>query len=244
MTADKDFYGLLEVSPSADLYEIQTAYAHLTARYQGELADSPQERQEAFSSINEAYSVLASPDRRSAYDREIGIARASRLPVAPPPEWATLEGHRRDAEARNGGGFWKGCSLVVVAVVGLAAIAGVWFSAQCREAVNGADRTATLYLTAISAGNYQVAYDLNCQNVKDSMTYDAFRTKIAANRDYFDGYQGHELAGAELTVPQNGPRTVLYQATVRYDDGSSGGFEGLFAKQGESWCIIEVQMAR
>src|SRR5207244_9086481 len=74
-------YDVLGVGPTASAAEIRTAYHNLAARYHPDhhdgntLADLATEK---LASINAAYEVLSDPERRAAYDAELG--QSSRQP--------------------------------------------------------------------------------------------------------------------------------------------------------------------
>jgi hypothetical protein len=79
-------YGLLGLHPSASPIEIRRAYRELSKRYHPDTTDLPAKVATVkFQQLNEAYGILSSPQRRLAYDHQIGYSRISVMQV--PPDW-------------------------------------------------------------------------------------------------------------------------------------------------------------
>ena len=74
----KDYYRTLRVSPTADDVTIKAAFRRLALRYHPDVARS-QPAARRFPDIQEAYAVLADPEKRREYDR----AFRDRKPVRP-----------------------------------------------------------------------------------------------------------------------------------------------------------------
>lgn len=67
--ANKDYYDILGVSRTASEEEIKKAYRNLARKYHPDLhPDKKSEMEAKFKEINEAYSVLIDPKKRSDYD--------------------------------------------------------------------------------------------------------------------------------------------------------------------------------
>jgi len=68
----KNYYEIIQVSPSAEPKTITTAYERLAHLYNHSLSDQTKESKffsEMMSDINEAYQILSDPIKRVAYDR-------------------------------------------------------------------------------------------------------------------------------------------------------------------------------
>jgi len=77
------YYALLKLHPSASPIEIRRAYRELSKRYHPDTTDLPAATATAkFQQLNEAYATLSNPERRLAYDHQIGY---SRINVIQPP---------------------------------------------------------------------------------------------------------------------------------------------------------------
>jgi peptidylprolyl isomerase len=68
MSADKDYYGTLGVSPDADAPTIEDAYERLSRELQPDVNAEPTDP-ERMREIDEAFDVLDDPDKRAEYDR-------------------------------------------------------------------------------------------------------------------------------------------------------------------------------
>ena len=79
-----NYYALLGVHPSASPIEIRRAYREASKKYHPDTTILPTATAKAkFQAINEAYAVVSNPDRRLAYDRQVGY---SRVPIVQPSE--------------------------------------------------------------------------------------------------------------------------------------------------------------
>ncbi|MBF2036242.1 MAG: J domain-containing protein [Leptolyngbyaceae cyanobacterium T60_A2020_046] len=69
-------YDLLGIKPTASPQEIRRAYRDLSKRYHPDTTNLPADVAKAkFQVLNEAYAVLSSPEKRLAYDYQIGYSR-------------------------------------------------------------------------------------------------------------------------------------------------------------------------
>jgi hypothetical protein len=125
LKADPGLYAVLGLDPSASDVQIQTAYRRMAARLLGNGSDTAQ----ALKQLNVAYEVLGNPVRRAEYDR---LRISQRLVAgAPTPVRAGVKAATRVSRRRRPRHAVQprypglGDVLVVVAVVGLAVLAGV-----------------------------------------------------------------------------------------------------------------------
>jgi DnaJ-class molecular chaperone len=80
----KTHYGLLGLHPSASPLEIRRAYRELSKRYHPDTTELPTEVATVkFQQLNEAYGTLSNPERRTAYDRQIGYSRFNVIQAPP-----------------------------------------------------------------------------------------------------------------------------------------------------------------
>ncbi len=69
MSAEIDFYELLEVERGADDATLKSAYRRLAMRYHPDKNPGCEESESRFKAINEAYDCLKDPQKRAAYDQ-------------------------------------------------------------------------------------------------------------------------------------------------------------------------------
>lgn len=69
MAEKKDYYESLELNRGASADEIKKAYRKLTKKYHPDLNPGDAAAEAKFKEINEAYSVLSDPDKKSRYDQ-------------------------------------------------------------------------------------------------------------------------------------------------------------------------------
>jgi curved DNA-binding protein CbpA len=70
------YYGLFNLHPCASVIEIRRTYRELSKLYHPDTTTLPlEEAKQKFQKLNEAYGILANPDRRSIYDLQIGYSR-------------------------------------------------------------------------------------------------------------------------------------------------------------------------
>lgn len=70
MSSKRDYYEILGLGRDASEQELKSAYRKLALRHHPDRnPDHPEAAEEKFKEITEAYSVLADPDKRAAYDR-------------------------------------------------------------------------------------------------------------------------------------------------------------------------------
>ncbi len=73
---EETYYGLLGVHPSASPMEIRRAYRELSKKYHPDTTILPTAIATVqFQALNAAYAAISHPERRLAYDREIGYSR-------------------------------------------------------------------------------------------------------------------------------------------------------------------------
>jgi curved DNA-binding protein CbpA len=82
-----DYYELMQISPNAEIETVQRVYRMLAARYHPDNAQTGDA--ERFLLLNEAYRVLADPERRAAYDVTYRSRHAEPLRVFELKEFAT-----------------------------------------------------------------------------------------------------------------------------------------------------------
>jgi curved DNA-binding protein len=66
--SEKDYYGVLGISPGASAEEIKKAYRHLALATHPDRNRNDPGAEERFKEINEAYGVLSDPEKRSQYE--------------------------------------------------------------------------------------------------------------------------------------------------------------------------------
>lgn len=72
------YYDRLGVKPTASPQQIRQAFRELSKLYHPDTTTLPAEdATEKFQQLNEAYGILSSPDRRWAYDKQVGYSRIS-----------------------------------------------------------------------------------------------------------------------------------------------------------------------
>ena len=100
----KDYYEILQVSPSAHPDVIQAAYRRLALLYHPDRNPS-EDAVRIMAQLNEAYAVLSDPEQRAQYDRQRGTQPADAAPKGPTadsPSASTTAGRGR-AQARRAG---------------------------------------------------------------------------------------------------------------------------------------------
>jgi len=91
----RDFYALLGLPPSADEKSIKAAYKRLAHQYHPDKTSGDPAKTERFRLINEAYSTLSDPNKRSQYDARRRPRPASRKQ---PPSSAKRQSASQRAE--------------------------------------------------------------------------------------------------------------------------------------------------
>ncbi len=85
----QNYYDLLGVHASASAIEIRRAYRELSKKYHPDTTKlSTATATVKFQALNEAYATISHPERRSAYDLEIGYSRL--FVVQSPPQFSPL----------------------------------------------------------------------------------------------------------------------------------------------------------
>jgi len=118
METFKDYYRTLRVHPTADDVTIKAAFRRLALKYHPDVARN-QRAARWFPNVQEAYAVLADPEKRREYDR----VYRDRKPVRPT---LSTSRKRRKRDGQAAGRFGRfGIALDVLGLrVGLAVDAG------------------------------------------------------------------------------------------------------------------------
>ncbi|HKZ85410.1 MAG TPA: VWA domain-containing protein [Anaerolineae bacterium] len=74
MTEEPDFYEILGVPQNASLDDIKSAYRVLAKQFHPDAQETPAGTSMLFRQVQEAYDVLSDDQRRTAYDRRLGLA--------------------------------------------------------------------------------------------------------------------------------------------------------------------------
>jgi len=118
METFKDYYRVLRVRPTADDVTIKAAFRRLALKYHPDVASSTRAARQ-FPNIQEAYAVLADPEKRREYDRVYRDRTPAALALSPSRK-------RRERDDQAGGRFRRfGIALDVLGLrVGLKVDAG------------------------------------------------------------------------------------------------------------------------
>lgn len=92
----KDYYQTLGVAREAPADEVRKAFRRLARKYHPDVSKEP-DAEARMKELNEAYAVLADPEKRAAYD-QLGRGYQPGQEFRPPPDWdAGFEFSHRDA---------------------------------------------------------------------------------------------------------------------------------------------------
>ena len=69
MAEKRDYYEVLGLQKGASEEEIKKAFRKMAMKYHPDKNPGNKEAEEKFKEVNEAYSVLSDPDKKSKYDR-------------------------------------------------------------------------------------------------------------------------------------------------------------------------------
>src|SRR5918911_1158499 len=102
----RDYYEVLGVGRAATEEQIKTAYRKLARKFHPDLNPGDKAAEERFKELQEAYDVLADPEKRKLYDQYGENWRVVQQGGGPPPPgW---EGARAGGEPQSGGFDFSG----------------------------------------------------------------------------------------------------------------------------------------
>lgn len=99
----KDYYKIMDVSPTATQDEIKRSYRKLARKYHPDVSKE-KDAEAKFKEVGEAYEVLKDPEKRASYDklRQGGWRQGERFNV--PPDWQFNDGDGFQGAYTNVGG--------------------------------------------------------------------------------------------------------------------------------------------
>lgn len=112
-------YERLGVAPDATPQQLRQAFRALSKSVHPDTASlPPQQAEEAFRLLQQAYRVLADPESRAAYDRRLHQAEAAPITVPAPRRAAPAMAEPRPASVRRSlsGGEWFALLLLALAM--------------------------------------------------------------------------------------------------------------------------------
>lgn len=130
MDFNKDYYGVLGVSPSAEDFLIKAAYKALAQRYHPDkLEESNQQSEDKIKALNEAYSILSDAHKRKQYDDYLKSKNVNKTTQSEYQE----EQNRNETNQENGQlilffSVAAIVSLIVNAILFIASIFVIFFS--------------------------------------------------------------------------------------------------------------------
>ncbi len=84
MSLQRNYYEVLGLPPSATTDQIKKKYRELARKYHPDIAQDKVFSQRVFTQINQAYRVLADPDRRAQYNSTLDVAAKPAAPANAP----------------------------------------------------------------------------------------------------------------------------------------------------------------
>ncbi|HTP62844.1 MAG TPA: DnaJ C-terminal domain-containing protein [Burkholderiales bacterium] len=167
----KDYYAELGVARGAAADDIKKAYRKLARKYHPDVSKEP-DAGKRMAAVNEAYAVLADPEKRAAYD-QLGSAPPPGQDFRPPPGWDDgMEFSGREFSGRDAAGF----SDFFSEIFGRRSAQGSSFGAgsndhharvllDLEDAYTGAERQLSLRVPKVD-GEGRVALETRTLNVK------------------------------------------------------------------------------
>lgn len=104
MAAFKDYYEILGVGRSADEKQIRSAFRKLAAKHHPDRNPGDPGAEERFKEVNEAYTVLADPEKRAVYDQ---YGRTGAPPPPPPGGGRTVYTSAEGVDADGFSDFFR-----------------------------------------------------------------------------------------------------------------------------------------
>lgn len=126
MDANKDYYSILGVMPSAETDVIKAVYRALAKRYHPDIYDGPKEEAEKlFKELGEAFTVLSDPNLRAAYDRARPRDKSKREASNSRDSGPSVKkNHESNQTGQQSAFAWKDYSIG-----GIAIVIGLFFAA-------------------------------------------------------------------------------------------------------------------
>src|ERR671921_585350 len=98
----RDYYEVLGLNKGASEADIKSAFRKQARKYHPDVNPGDKSAEEKFKEINEAYEVLADPEKRKRYD-QLGPNWKQGEEFRPPPGWEGMQGSPQDFSDVFGG---------------------------------------------------------------------------------------------------------------------------------------------
>ena len=122
---------------------------------------------------------------------------------------------------------------IIVLIFGLFQLGGL--APEAKDQV-------TTFLTQVSNGQYEKAYENTASSFKESMSYENFELAMTFYQAQYSGFKSQRQVAISWETSTSTGEVLTYLCEITYDDGDVGECTAVFVKENDEWLLHGMEV--